>query len=283
MNVSRLRTVLVCCLLFSLLFGAGCANKYLTLDLGKGVTMKLVRIEAGKFIMGSPKTETDRYDEEGHQSEVTISKPFYMGVCEINQAQWHAIMGTEPWKGKLFGKSGADNAATYISWDDAIKFCEILSKKAGKKLTIPTEAQWEYACRAGSKTAYCFGNDASKLGDYAWCHANAHEIDDQYPHAVGRKKPNAWGLYDMHGNVWEWCRDWYSDEFYTKAKKADPENTTEAISRVVRGGAWNGAPGMSRSARRGGFRPDISNHDTGFRVIIPAVLVSLPKTSSASE
>ncbi|MDP6547233.1 MAG: formylglycine-generating enzyme family protein, partial [Phycisphaerae bacterium] len=123
--------------------------KTLALALGKNVTLKLTLIPAGKFLMGSPETETGRGDAEGPQREVTLSEPFYMGVTEVTQSQWKAVMGTEPWAGKSYAKSGGSHAASYLSWDDASKFCEILSKKTGKKLSLPTEAQWEYACRAG--------------------------------------------------------------------------------------------------------------------------------------
>ncbi|MDP6717400.1 MAG: formylglycine-generating enzyme family protein, partial [Pirellulaceae bacterium] len=128
-------------------------SKTLALDLGKGVTLKLVLIPAGKFQIGSPKTETNRNNDEGPQREVTISKPFYMGITEVTQSQWKAVMGTD----RSGDKSGSNNAVSHISWSNANKFCKVLSKKTGRKVMLPTEAQWEYACRAGSKTAYSFG------------------------------------------------------------------------------------------------------------------------------
>jgi formylglycine-generating enzyme required for sulfatase activity len=241
------------------------------LDLGKGVTMKLVLIPAGKFLMGSPKTEAGRNDHtEGLQREVTISKPFYMGICEVTQAQWRSVMGTSPWDGRKHAKSGADNAASYITWASASKFCRILSKKTGKSVTLPTEAQWEYACRADTRTAYSFGDDASNLRDYAWCYDNVASIKGEgYVHAVGRKKPNDWGLYDIHGNVWEWCRDYYDKNFYAKAKHVDPENTTKAMDRVARGGSW--VERNCRSARRYAMFSNSRIHfvqNYGFRVVV---------------
>jgi len=238
--------------------------KKLAFDFGGGVTMDLVLIPAGKFQMGSDKGASD----EKPVREVTISKPFYMGVHEVTQAQWKAVMGTEPWAGEKYAKSGASHAASYISWDDAMKFCRTLSQTSGRTVTLPTEAQWEYACRAGSKTAYCFGDDESKLGDYAWYYENAYKKDEKYAHAAGRKKPNAFGLYDMHGNVLEWCRDWYDEKFYTKAKNVDPENTTEAQCRVLRGGSWNNNPGNCRAANRNRNTTDNRNNNTGFRVVV---------------
>jgi formylglycine-generating enzyme required for sulfatase activity len=249
------------------------------LGLGGGMTMELVLIPAGKFLMGSPKIETNHQNDEGPQRQVTISKSYYTGIYEVTQAQWRAVMGTEPWAGKAFifpgTQSGGSNAASYISWDDATKFCQTLSKKTGKKVTLPTEAQWEYACRAGSKTAYSFGDDSSKLGDYAWYSKNWYsknaykKKDEQYAHAVGQKKPNAWGLYDMHGNVWEWCRDWYDAKFYANAKNVDPENTTKAWARVLRGGSWLFNPDNCRAASRGGGSAGFRGFSGGgFRVVV---------------
>ncbi len=236
----------------------------LTLDIGKGETLKLALIPAGQFQMGSDKGESD--ERPVHQ--VTISKLFYMGLTEVTQAQWKSVMGAEPWAGKTYAKSNGSHAASYISWDDATKFCETLSKQTGKKVSLPTEAQWEYACRVGSKTAYSFGDDASKLGEYAWYDKNAYDIGEKYPHAVGQKKPNAFGLYDMHGNVWEWCSDWYDAKFYAKAKNVDPENTTEGNARVLRGGSWDSVPVNCRAAGRGGSSTGRRYLIDGFRVVV---------------
>jgi formylglycine-generating enzyme required for sulfatase activity len=240
------------------------------LGLGKGVTMKLVFVPAGKFMMGSLKTEAFRSKDEGPLREVTISKPFYMGVYEVTQAQWYTVMGTKPWKDRIDSKAGVDKAASCVNWKDAAKFCEILSKKTGKKVTLPTEAQWEYACRAGSKTTYCYSDDALKLGDYAWYSANAYRKGEMYAHAVGRLKPNVFGLYDMHGNVWEWCRDWYEEKFYAKAKNIDPENTTKPriVCRVLRGGSWFVDPENCRSAVRSRISTVLRDGCIGFRVVV---------------
>ncbi|MCX6868164.1 MAG: formylglycine-generating enzyme family protein [Verrucomicrobia bacterium] len=245
------------------------ARKDLTLDLGNGVTLKLVLIPAGKFLMGSPQTETGRSNDEGPQREVTISEPFHMGACEVTQAQWRAVMDTEPWLGKMSGKPGADHAASWISWNDAGKFCEALSKKTGKRVALPTEAQWEYACRAGTTTAFCCGDDPSILGEYAWFQDNTRKTGEEYAHPVGRKKPNAWGLYDMHGNVWEWCRDWNDKEYYAKAGNVDPENTTETQFRAVRGGSWHNDPSRCRAAARNSWTgPNYVHYNYGFRVMV---------------
>ena len=240
----------------------------LTLDLGNGVTMKLVLIPAGKFVMGSPKTETGHEDAEGPQREVTISKPFYMGVYEVTQSQWEVVMDAKPYDDKRLTKIGPDYPASWVHWNEAMEFCSKLSKKTGKKVTLPTEAQWEYACRGGSKTAYSFGDDSSKLGDYAWCWNNAMVQGERYAHPVGQKKANAFGLYDMHGNVFEWCRDWYDEKFYAKAKNVDPENTTKASYRVLRGGSWSFTPLGCRAAIRLRSIADGPGFCGGFRVVV---------------
>ena len=242
-------------------------EKTLTLTLGTGVTMRLVRIEAGKFTMGSPDSEKDRGKDERPQHQVTITKPFYMGATEVTQAQWKAVMDTQPWEGKSYAKAGAEHAASYISWDDATAYCTALSKKTGRTVRLPTEAEWEYACRAGTTTAYSFGDDASRLGDYAWYDGNAYDKDEKYAHPVGVKKPNAWGLYDMHGNVWEWCADWYVDS-YANADTRDPKGPAGGSARVLRGGSWYAFPQFCRAARRNGGSPDYRGGSGGFRVVV---------------
>jgi formylglycine-generating enzyme required for sulfatase activity len=190
----------------------------LTLDVGGGVTMKMVLIPAGKFMMG----------EGTDQHEVTLSKPFYMGVTEVTQAQYEAVMGMNPSQFK-----GATNPVETVSWNDAAEFCKKLSEKTRQAVRLPTEAEWEYACRAGTQTAFSFGDDPSTLGDYAWWDGNS----DKTTHPVGQKKPNSWGLYDMHGNVWEWCADWYGE--YPKGPVTDPSGPATGYGgRVLRGGAW---------------------------------------------
>ena len=238
--------------------------KEMTLDLGGGVTMKLVPIPAGKFMMGSPDSEQWRHTTEGPQHEVTLSKPFYMGVTEVTQAQYQAIMGTNPSSFK-----GATNPVETVSWNDATEFCKKLSEKTRQAVRLPTEAEWEYACRAGSKTRFCFGDAEEGLGDYAWYHVNAGKTT----HPVGQKKPNVWGLYDMHGNVFEWCADWRGD--YPKGAVTDPQGPASGSRRVLRGGSWYINTDNCRAAFRSRSNPDHRLNNVGFRVVVPVGGVDL--------
>ena len=246
------------------------------------IEMELIEIPAGTFTMGSPKDKKDHHEDEA-QVRVTLTQPFGLGKTEVTQGQFKKVMGTEPWNGQPFVQADKDCPATYVSWGDAKEFCEKLTEleresgklKANEEYRLPTEAEWEYACRAGTKTAFSFGDDESKLGDYAWWGglnleaASKGEIKagpgnaaiEQYAHKVGLKQPNAWGLHDMHGNVWEWCSDWYGEKL---SGGTDPAGPNGASFRVFRGGCWWYDPGRCRSAYRDYLVP--SCRDLGFRV-----------------
>mgnify|MGYP005640386977 CR=1 FL=1 len=229
--------------------------------------MTFKEIPAGTFMMGSPEEEIGRDDDET-QHPVTISKAFYMQTTEVTQGQWKGVMGTEPWKGKPTVKEGPNNAATYVSWVDAIAYCEKLSEKEGKTYRLPTEAEWEYACRAGTETRWSFGDDEKVLGDYAWYDKNVAEIvSEQYAHQVGLKKPNAFGLYDMHGNVYEWCHDYYEEDYYKQSREKDPTGPASGSFRVLRGGAWRYFAPLTRSAFRKWSVADSRRNLGGFRLV----------------
>ena len=239
-------------------------------DLETPLVAEFKKIPAGTFMMGSPEGEPDR-DSAEHQHPVTITKPFYMQTTEVTQGQWKAVMGTEPWKREDFVNEGPNYPATYVNWDAAVAYCKKLSEKEGKTYRLPTEAEWEYACRAGTKTAWSFGDDEKVLGDYAWYDKNADwwDIDEKYAHQVGLKKPNAFGLYDMHGNVYEWCHDYYEEDYYKQSPEKDPTGPEPAFLAVVRGGSWYGYSRKSRSAYRG---RDVAGspllpHAGGFRLV----------------
>jgi formylglycine-generating enzyme required for sulfatase activity len=232
----------------------------LAVDLGGGVMLEMVLIPAGQFLMGSSDSDKDARGAEKPQHQVRITKPFYLGKYEVQQEQWEAVMGNNPSYFK-----GPKNPVEAVSWNDCQHFLDKLNKRQGNpagKFVLPTEAKWEYACRAGSKTRYCFGDDASKLDEYAWYGKNS----DGKTHPVGEKKPSAWGLYDMHGNVWEWCQDWYGDGYYAKSPTDDPTGPATGSYRVIRGGSWISPAGGCRSAGRCRFLPGIRFYFLGFRV-----------------
>ncbi|MBI4563760.1 MAG: formylglycine-generating enzyme family protein [Planctomycetes bacterium] len=228
------------------------------LDLGGGVKMEFVRITAGTLTMGGIE-----YDEKPLH-EVTITKDFWMQTTETTQAQWEAVMGTNPSHFK-----GADRPVECVSWEECQEFMKRLNLKAkdalaGKTAKLPTEAQWEYACRAGEKGTWCFGDNEEELGDYAWYGENS---DDQ-THPVGRKKANGWGLCDMHGNVWEWCQDWY-EEKYPSGPVTDPAGPANAEFRCLRGGSWCVCDdAVTRSAGRGKGVPANRGMYTGLRAAL---------------
>jgi formylglycine-generating enzyme required for sulfatase activity len=237
-----------------------------------GLKTKLVWIPPGDFRMGSPKDENGRSDDEGPVN-VTLTKGFWLGQHEVTQAEWRHVMQATPWSGENYVKEGDDYPATYVSWNDATKFFEKLTeteRDAGRlpegwKYTLPTEAQWEYACRGGSKSRFSFGDDESDLGDYGWFRKNADDAGEKYAHLVGQKKANPLGLFDMHGNVWEWCRDVYAEKL---PGGDDPEVSAGGSDRVARGGSWYGTAGGCRSAWRRRITPDDRIDDLGFRVAL---------------
>ena len=233
------------------------------------IGMEFKLIPAGTFTMG----DASGWDNETPH-EVTLSKPFKMGVHEVTQAQYEQVMGVNPSKFK-----GADNPVETVSWYDAIAFCRRLSalpteKAAGNVYRLPTEAEWEYACRAGTTTKFSFGDDDSEFEHYGWYYENS----GNKPHQVGSKQPNAWGLYDMHGSVFEWCQDWYGD--YPSGSLTNPTGATsgsgvaQAVGkavdslRVLRGGCWRYPSENCKSAYRSVFGPSMSTSYMGFRVCL---------------
>jgi formylglycine-generating enzyme required for sulfatase activity len=253
----------------------------------KGVDFAFRYCPAGTFMMGSPKNEKNRGDNDNEpQHEVQLTQGFWLGETEVTQEQWGEVMKDNPSRFK-----GRKLPVERVSWNDCQKYIEQLNDNApeGYKFALPTEAQWEYACRAGSKAAYCFGDDVEKLSDYAWYRAN----NDGEPHEVGGKKANAWGLHDMHGNVWEWCSDLY-DKYYgnsqleknlTPAGKnlygedlpkeqlivktaVDPTGASSGVRRVPRGGSWCDFVEGCRSAFRLSYAPESSDRALGLRLAL---------------
>jgi formylglycine-generating enzyme required for sulfatase activity len=257
-------------------------DKVLTNSLG----MKLAPIPAGKFLMGSPADEVERDDNEV-QHEVTISRPFYMGVYEVTQREFNHLMAGTVKRGAIFNDrrgGGADFPMENIQWNEAVAFCDTLSrlpqeKNAGRRYRLPTEAEWEYACRAGTTTPFHFGKSLSSKeanfnGNYPYGGA------DKGPFVgltakVGSFAPNAWGLYDMHGNVAEWCADYYDPDYYRKSPKEDPRGPEKGVVptdyenfyRVIRGGCWLDEARGCRSAYRFRAMPHDPYRLIGFRVV----------------
>ena len=229
------------------------------LDCGGGVKLRLILIPPGKFLMGSPEDEEGRDDDEGPQHEVTIGRAFYMGVTPVTQAQYKALTGKKPSDFK-----GDANPVENVSWEDAGRFCADLTQRTGKIVRLPAEAEWEYACRAGSPSRFSFGDEDRALPLHAWYDGNS----DGKTHPVGQKKPNAFGLYDMHGNVWEWCQDWYDSGYYAIANVRDPQGPVSGSGRVLRGGSWSYYPWTCRSAYRRWGSPGTRSHFFGFRVVV---------------
>jgi formylglycine-generating enzyme required for sulfatase activity len=263
--------------------------EFLTTRVGQ---IRLKRIPAGTFRMGSPGGEGD--DTEHPQHRVQITRPFYLGVHEVTQGQYQAVTDRNP----SYYKGSANLPVETVSWLDAVKFCNTLSEREGLRLfyqidgdnvrvpdwsgtgyRLPTEAEWEYACRAGATTRYSFGDDPeglvaagniadgtakAKHPDLTWAIAARDGYSDTAP--VGQFRPNAFGLYDMHGNVWEWCWDWFGVDYYQQSPTVDPRGPREDKTRVVRGGSWSDAPRNARSAHRAWINPEQRDNYLGFRV-----------------
>ena len=234
----------------------GCASSVLADGPAKAVApvvnsigMRFVPISTGTFTMGEGKTA----------HKVTLTKAFELGQHEVTQEQYEKVTGKNPSKFE-----GPQNPVEQVSWNDAVEFCRKLSelpaeKKAGYVYRLPTEAEWDYACRAGTTTAYSFGDSESELGDYAWYNKNSGDTT----HPVGGKKPNPWGLYDMHGNVWEWCQDRHGS--YPSGSVTDPTGAVSGSYRVLRGGSFPVRTSLVRSAYRLPYQPASRTINTGFR------------------
>jgi formylglycine-generating enzyme required for sulfatase activity len=237
------------------------------------IGMKLVLVPAGEFLMGSPDSDKYASADEKPPHRVRITRPFYLGMYEVTQGQYRAVTSENP-----SGFKGSDDLPVEsISWNDAMAFCNTLSLREGLKpyyhagagtvsggegYRLPTEAEWEYACRAGSTTRFGFGDNPARLGEYGWFDRNS----GSQTHPVGQKRPNAFGLHDMHGNVWEWCWDPYDENYYGQSPGADPPGPSQAASRVIRGGSWINNPPHVRSAFRLSAPPGHRNIDVGFRL-----------------
>jgi formylglycine-generating enzyme required for sulfatase activity len=235
--------------------------------------MKLAMIPVGEFLMGSPDSDMHAPADEKPQHRVRITRPFYLGIHQVTQHQYREVTGASP---STF--SGSDDLPVEsISWKDAVTFCNHLSALEGLEpcydldtwarvgregYRLPTEAEWEYAARAGSSTRFSFGSDDGAMGEYAWFFDNSLHST----HPVGQKRSNGFGLFDVHGNVWEWCCDAFDPLYYGRSPEADPHCPAQAALRVHRGGCWADGPWYLRSADRGASPADSQDDEVGFRV-----------------
>ena len=242
-------------------------------SLTNSVGMEFVRIPSGKFQMGSPDSEAGRHAQEGPVHEVVITKDYYLAKTEVTQAQWEKVMGGATWKeNENFKMEGAyglgpDHPVYYVSWEEAQLFLKKLNElETGKVYRLPTEAEWEYAARAGTNSAYSFGDDSKELNAYAWTEKNSKESSQ----ATAQKQPNPWGLYDIYGNVWEWVldKDGEGDDTYPDTPQVDPTGAKEGEGYRKRGGSFRKDASYCRSATRGANGPDVREDDLGFRVLL---------------
>jgi formylglycine-generating enzyme required for sulfatase activity len=261
--------------------------KDLQLDLGGGVKMNLVRIDPGTFRMGSPETEAERDPDSEFQHEVTITRAFYIGVYTVTQAQYRQVIAKNPsnfsatgtGKDKVAGMNTDDFPVEMVTWHAAMDFCRAVSGRAelnskGWTMDLPTEAEWEYACRAGTTSAFHYGDFLSgKQANFS--SESPYGAAPKVPRLnrtcyVGGYRPNSWGLYDMHGNVLQWCKDWYGKDYYRSSGRSDPLNETPDVGRVLRGGSWYASAKLCRSAQRLHDEPGITRQydDSGWLVAI---------------
>ncbi|MCC9603773.1 formylglycine-generating enzyme family protein [Stieleria sp. JC731] len=240
----------------------------------------------GRFKMGRPESDKRSilFDNEKPQVDVKLTRGFWLAETELTQGAWEHVMGTKPWgehdhkasEKYTWYRSGANYPATYIDWADAVLFCKTLTAQEqaagrlpkGWAYRLPTEAEWEYACRAGTETKFNFGDDTSELAKHAWFKDNASGVSELYAHAVGAKRPNNWGFFDMHGNVWEWCSDLHDDDYYKVSPGIDPMGATKGSSRVNRGGGWILNAKYCRCATRSGINPAWRSSNLGFRLAL---------------
>jgi formylglycine-generating enzyme required for sulfatase activity len=245
--------------------------------LTNSIGLQLALIPAGTFLMGSPDSETERSEDEGPQHQVMLTKPFYLGIFPVTQQQYAAVMGVNPASFHEANGGGPDHPVENVSWDDAVEFCMRLSelpeeRRRGRTYHLPTEAEWEYSCRGGASFSSPFHYGASLSSPQA-------NFNGNFPYGgaakgpylkktskVGSYKPNAFGLYDIHGNVWEWCQDWYGEKYYASGENQDPQGPKKGDSRVLRGGSWGRYARGCRAADRDWNAPAFRDSDVGFRV-----------------
>lgn len=231
------------------------------LSLGAGMFLELILIPAGEFLMGARADDPIHETYRGPQHRVVIPQPFYLGKFPVTQRQWQAVMDTNPAR----FQNRPDHPIEYVSWEECVTFCQRVTALTGRSVRLPSEAEWEYACRAGSETAYSFGNEVSLLDQYGWYRANSAMVSQP----VGCKAPNAWGLYDMHGGIDEFVQDHWHDTHADAPTDGSTRVTSGATDlRVKKGGSWYDLAEYCASAHRNYYRHDVPAEDHGFRVLV---------------
>jgi formylglycine-generating enzyme required for sulfatase activity len=247
--------------------------------LSNAVGMTLALIPAGSFRMGSPDGEAERGKDEGPVHEVRITRPFYLGVHPVTQAQYQRVMGSNPSHFHAGDGGGPEHPVDQVTWDEAMEFCRRLSaspeeRAAGREYRLPTEAEWEYACRAGTATPFWWGASASSTqANFKGSHPYGGGEKGPYPRRttrVGAYSANPWGLHDVHGNVWEWCADWFDEACYANSSIEDPLGPESGSGRVLRGGSWHSVGGSCRAAFRCRYAPGSRYSSIGFRTALTA-------------
>ncbi len=253
------------------------ARLKLSVEETNSIGMTLMLIPTGEFLMGAPDSDGDAKPEEKPQHRVRITRPFYLSACPVTQAEYQRVMGNNPssfsvngkYATKVVGQDTSRHPVDTVSWDDAVQFCQKLStmpeeRIAGRVYRLPREAEWEYACRAGTTTRWSCGDEKAGLFSHAWLKGNCAGTT----HPVGQKKPNPWGLYDMHGNIWQWCLDWYNQDYYKQTPLVDPNGPPGGTSHVMRGAPYDYPASTCRSSYRIGYAPRYSRYSFGFRVAV---------------
>lgn len=234
------------------------SGNVITIKVGN-VSFDMIRVEAGSFTMGCTSEQGgDCYNDESPYHRVTISQDYYIGKFEVTQELWEAVMGTNPSNWKAF-----DRPVENVSWNDAQEFCAELNRMTGRRFRLPTEAEWEYAARGGKKSTNAKYSGSSSVANVAWYNDNS----GSQTHPVGKLRPNELGIYDMSGNVWEWCQDWYGN--YSSASQTDPLGASSDSSRVLRGGSWVNIAGSCRVSLRYFDGPANRFSNYGFRLVLP--------------
>jgi uncharacterized protein (TIGR02996 family) len=226
--------------------------------------MHFVLVPPGQFWMGASQDETWHNADEQPRHRVSVMHGFWLGRTPVTQFEWAAVLGGPPSPHAKVDRLPAGS----IHWGEAQRFCTLLGEQIGRPVRLPTEAEWEYACRAGTATPFCSGVGVEALRQVGWCSYDGNWDGSGGTQAVGQFRPNSWGLYDMHGNVWEWCSDWFDPNYYQGSPGEDPAGPEDGEGRSMRGGSWRGGPWFCRSAERWSMAPEANESNVGLRVVV---------------